>query len=197
VSWKCEANKFLKVDWEHGVEINSLLDDGICALDSWFESWPSIVTSGDRTFDKQLDVIRDVALRFAGLGNVHPNLKTVDMQLPYNYKGQLVPFWLVVWSECLQKRVMVNPPVQSACLFAYQHVDGRQLPAGHIIGVSSHQLHKSFDIGGGKAIGKVEAVVKAAFDSKTIPEFHGYLFEDKQNAIHTDWRLANAEPAIH
>ena len=196
MSWKSVFNQHLKV--ESQVDLNDLLDVGVVALDKWFEKLPSFVTSGDRTYAKQLEVIRDVAIRFAGLANVHPNLKIANMDLPYTFQGQLVPFWKVVWSECLQKRVMVNPPIESACLLPYTHVDGRQLPAGHIVGVSTHQLHQSFDIGGGTDLQARGLIVKLAFDSKTIPEFHGYLIEGGQNCVHTDWRrTTTAEPAVH
>lgn len=185
---KASENKWLKV--LENVVLTPTLEECICLLDPWFEkheleAW---VTSGVRTYDHQLKVIRERAIA-CGLGKEHPDLDHVDLNVPIMFDGKLIPTWQLIWSECLTRGQMVNPPTPTACLFPYTKPNGDKRAAGNVIPTSPHQRERAFDIGGGKSLDSVAIVVSEAFISKTISNMSGYLKEPAQNCMHVDVRI--------
>lgn len=185
---KASENKYLTV--RPGVVLTPTLEDTICLLDPWFENHnlKAIVTSGVRTYDEQLRIIKQRALA-CGLGAEHPDLAHADLNTPIMFDGKLIPMWQLVWSEALVRGQMVNPPTPTACLFPYTKPDGGKRAAGNIVPTSPHQRERAFDIGGGNSLDSVVVVVSEAFISKTIPTLAGYLKEPAQGCCHCDVRI--------
>jgi hypothetical protein len=140
-----------------------------------------------RTFDYQIEIIRQRAIA-CGLGKEHPGLDKLELTVPILFDGKLIPTWQLIWSECLVRGQMVNPPTPTACLFPYTKPNGAARPAGNVVPTSPHQQECAFDIGGGNSLDRVVAVVTEAWESKAIPKLRGYLKEPKQNCCHCDVR---------
>lgn len=184
---KASENKFLKV--EPHVVLAPTIEDTICLLDPWFERHELLawVTSAIRTYDHQLQIIRERAIA-CGLGAEHPDLAHADLNAPIMFDGKLVTMWQLVWSECLTRGQMVNPPTPTPCLFPYTKPDGGKRAAGNVVPTSAHQQGKAFDIGGGQSLDSVVLVVSEAFTSHTIQNIKGYLKEPVNNCCHVDVR---------
>lgn len=185
---KATENKYLKV--QASVVLTPTIEETICLLDPWYEKHDlkAFVTSGVRTYDEQLRIIKERAVA-CGLALEHPDLAHADLNVPIMFDGKLVPMWQLVWSECLTRGQMVNPPTPSACLFPYTKPDGGKRAAGNVVPTSPHQKERAFDIGGGQSLDSVVLVVSEAFASKSLPTLAGYLKEPAQNCCHVDVRV--------
>jgi hypothetical protein len=188
---KVSENKWLLLE-PHPPEpivMNDEIEEVACLLDPFFEKHQLIayLTNAIRTFEHQVRIIRQEALK-VGLAKEHAHLADCDMMALVTYGGNLIPFWTLVWSECLVRGAMVNPPVAMACLFPYTKPNGDKRPAGNLVPASAHQIGKAFDIGGGKSLDAVVVVVSEAFTSQEIPNLKGYLKEPVNHCCHCDVR---------
>ena len=175
--WKSSKNKFLVVQSQ--VVLTPAIDNVIALLDPVFEkeNLQAHVTSGLRTADKQLSLIKEKAI---ALG--------VDKEFPEIHDAAVTnqASWIKAWSRLLTKGFMINPPVSAECAFDYKKPTGEVRKAGHLIGISNHQRGHSFDIGG--EIEKIEALIKSVIaNEKEIP-IAGFLFEPVNHAVHVDAR---------
>lgn len=185
---KASENKYLTV--ANGVALNDANEEVICLLDPSFEKHElhAVVTSCIRTYDGQLAIIRREAIR-VGLTEEHSGLETIDLNTLVMFDSKMIPLWVEVWSECLARGAMVNPPTPTACLFPYTKPNGEKRHAGNVVPTSAHQQGKAFDIGGGRMLDAIVVVVSAAFISGTIPGLKGYLKEPVNNCCHCDVRI--------
>lgn len=184
---KASENKYLTV--LSGVVLNDANEEVICLLDPEFEKHDirASVTSCIRTYDQQLEIIRKEAIK-VGLMAEHPLLEHFDLNTVVEFNGKLIPVWQEIWSECLSRGVMVNPPTPTACLFPYTKPNGEKRHAGNVVPTSAHQQGKAFDIGGGNMLDAIVVVVSAAFTAQTISGIKGYLKEPTNNCCHVDVR---------
>jgi len=172
---KASENKYLKV--ASGVVLNELIEEVICLLDPWFEQFQrtAIVTSGVRTAEKQLQIIKEKALRHKLFGKEFLDPITLD-------DSDLI---CEVWSKVLEAGDIVNPPYMMMNKYPYKR-NGVTMNAGRKIGLSPHQKGTAFDIGGGDSLQARIIVVDAALADKSIEGLKGYLPEPVNNAVHVD-----------
>lgn len=178
-------NEFLTVN--RGVRMTSIIEPVIFALDAYFKAanLKAKVTSGERTSGDQLTIIRNYSASF-GVDKEFPEIKTCGVLDKIDFgDGKKIFTWQRAWSRLLNKGVIVNPPLDAACLFDYIR-DGVN-KKGQIIGKSPHYFGKAFDIGGGldhDPTNELEVIKKALADK--LPGLKGYLLERKQNCLHVD-----------
>ena len=182
---QASENKWLTV--AEDVVLNDAIEEVICLLDPFFEKHElkATVASGVRTYDQQLEIIRKEALK-VGLAAVHPDLATMDLNVPIEFGGKLLPAWQLLWSECLVRGAMVNPPTSTPCLFPYKKPDGSPRAAGNVVPTSAHQQGRAFDIGGGQSLDSVVVVVSEGLASHLIDGLKGYLKEPVNHCCHVD-----------
>jgi len=179
-------NKFLIV--APTVVLTPLIDGVITELDTWFEMYgrTARVTSGLRSAQQQLEIIR----HYAKINNVDkefPRVMTCSLLSKYMFNAMSVYEWQPALSRLLNMNVIIAPPFQMIALFDYVR-DGVN-KRGQIINPSPHFRGTAFDIGG--ATGKPDVsdeleVVKAAYESKEIANYKGYLIERQNNCVHSD-----------
>lgn len=169
-------NQFLKV--APGVKLNPTLEACIVKLESYFKkaNLQARVTSGIRTKDDQLRIIRTYAKRYKIQDT---NLETClpDDKLP---NGQYK--WQEGWSKLLAAGVIINPPLPAAPLYDYIR-NGKNLK-GKTIQPSPHFRGTAIDIGGGSngILDELSVLNKAWKDGV----FRNLLAERNNNAIHID-----------
>jgi hypothetical protein len=183
MTWLSDSNRFLTVN--AGVVLTDVIDPVIHALDTWFESNPAVVTSGLRTAEQQLSIIRHYAVRF-GLARDYPDMMKPDVEAAIDFQGRQVYAWQPVWSALLNRGVIINPPLRAEVLFDYWK-DGVN-KKGRIIPPSAHFNGTCFDIGGGPDhdVSNELAVINAVVDIAKPPGMVGFLVERKNNCIHID-----------
>lgn len=180
-----DNNKFLKI--RKGVILTPTIDAGIYTLDFWFEkeNLSCEVTSGLRTTEKQLQLIKEKAIKH----NIH-----VEFPLITGAQLNIPNTWIPAWSRLLTIGEMINPPIATKCLFDYKKSDGTLRKAGTLIPVSGHQLGEDFDIGGfNKELNQavsLDAIVKvlkvALLSAEVKGIIAGYLKEPVNGAVHVD-----------
>lgn len=159
------------------VLLNEIIEPVIVGLDKYFGSYKlkAYVTSGERTSEMQLDVIRQYCQRY-GVDKEYPEVMTCSV---------LSRKWETAWSKLLNIGVVINPPLPAKCLFDYYRNGVNK--KGQEIGHSPHYWGRAFDIGGGvdHDITNELNVVLKAIDNK-LPGLKGYLPERKNNCLHID-----------
>lgn len=165
-----------------GVELTDTIDPVIRALDEHFDGRHAYVTSGLRTKEHQLEIIKTYA-KLKGVAREFPAVLTATLDAKTFFDGHAVFAWQPAWSRLLERGVIINPPVAASPLFDYAR-GGKNLK-GAVIMPSPHIRGTAFDIGGGAdgiedereiialAVGKVAGLVRV-------------LPERENNAIHID-----------
>lgn len=176
-------NKFLTL--REGVQLTTLTDGVIYSLDPHFELFnvKAVVTSCYRSRKDQLELIRKKAIG-QQMNLQYPDIDTVDMETVVHVGAFDQPWWLILWSNLLADGVMVNPPEPAKAEFDYIHADGRHIPAGHEVGISTHQLGRAFDVAGAE-LHLIERVIQHA-KTVGIPQLKGYLLEPINGCVHVD-----------
>lgn len=176
-------NKFLKV--KEGVVLTPIIDRVITALDPYFEKCPSWVTSGLRTPEDQLRIIRN-ALKARGLSNEFKEAFDKGLTDKVTFKGKTVYAWQPGWSKLLNVGYIVNPPYTAEVLFDYYRPGSAENRKGKMIGPTPHKDGTAFDVGGGAdgIKGELACIEKAKADK--LAGLKGYLAEHGNNAVHCD-----------
>lgn len=177
MKWTAYNNKNLLVP--ESVVLNERLNSVLCAIDKYWPPAGEKVTSGVRTPEDSLRIIR-AYLKSKDLARIYPDamICKIDAKLP---NGQYV--WQMAWSHLLNKGVIINPPFPAACLMDY--VRGGVNKKGQVIWQSPHiprkdnPLKGAFDISGTDSL----TIVKRLVEDKMI---RGYLLERENNCIHID-----------
>lgn len=178
-------NEWLRV--KKGVRLTPDIEPVIAALDAYFKAANLVatVTSGERTSGDQLTIIRNYAATFK-VDVEFPEIKTCGVLDKIDFgDGKKIFTWQRAWSRLLNQNIIVNPPLDAACLFDYIR-DGKN-KKGQVIGKSPHYYGKAFDVGGGidhDPTNELEVIKKALADK--LPGLKGYLLERKQNCLHCD-----------
>lgn len=180
-----EDNKFLRVK-NKSVLLNEIIEPVIVYLDKYFEAanLKATVTSGERTSECQLDIIRQYAIRYK-VDEEYPDILDCSVLGKTIVDGVKYFAWQHAWSRLLNLGVIINPPLPAKCLFDYWR--GSVNKKGTIIGYSPHYWGKAFDIGGGldhDISNEIEVVQKALNDK--VQGLKGYLAERKNNCVHVD-----------
>ncbi len=174
------GNKWLIV--RPGVTLTDTIDPVIAALDPYFEGRHAYVTSGLRTKESQLEVIRQYA-KLKGVAKEFPTILTATVDAKAMFDGRSVFAWQTAWSRLLEKGVLVNPPVAASPLFDY--VRGGVNKKGAIIMPSPHIRGTAFDIGGGAdGIEDERAIIALAVGH--VPGLLRVTPERENDAIHID-----------
>jgi hypothetical protein len=185
-------NKFLLV--KKNVTLTGAIDLVIAALDGFFgrADLKSYVTSGLRSPEQQLDLIRF----YSHLHHVDEEfhlIKDCGLVSKSSWENGSVFQWQTAWSRLLNIGVIINPPLQAKALFDYMR-DGVN-KKGQLINQTPHTRGNCFDIGGAGGmrpdVTDELSIIKAAFDSGTIPPLSAYLVERKNNCIHCECTLAD------
>lgn len=167
------------------VDLNKLLDGVIYSLDPVFESLQlrGVVTSGVRTRQKQIEIIRQKALRH-NLDSIYLDIVTGDLEQEVMVGSGKQPYWQILWSQLLSIGEIVNPPQAARAEYDYVHPARGIIRAGHLVGVSPHQLGKAFDI----ARGDLSLIDHALTHARQIgiPNIKGWLIEPVNNCVHCD-----------
>lgn len=158
-------------------------------MDKFFEGDPSIITSGLRTPQDQINIIVEKAKRHKIEGEFYEF--SVNMNKPANfalfvdgYKESLY-WWSRTWSRLLNLGDIVNPPIPEEVLFDYVRPGSEENKKGTIIQISPHQRGIAFDIGGGQNLAeKVKRVLNAKESRECF--ISSFLEERVNNAIHVD-----------
>lgn len=178
-------NKFLKV--RDGVILTPVIESVIIALDKYFEEANTIawVTSGKRTADDQLRIIRNELIK-RKLDVKYPEAisKKVDEKIIKD--GQSVYGWQWGWSALLNARFIVNPPMPAICLMDY--ISGGVNKKGKLINASPHFNGTAFNVGGGAdgisgTVTNELAIIQKALNAK-LKGLKSILAERNNNAIH-------------
>ena len=128
------------------VTLTEIIDPVIAALDPFFEGRHAYVTSGLRTKDDQLAIIKTYAA-LKGVAKEFPSISTATLDGKTMFEGHAVFAWQPAWSRLLNRGVIINPPIAAAPLFDY--IRGGVNKKGVIIMPSPHMRGTAFDIGGG------------------------------------------------
>jgi hypothetical protein len=178
------TNKYLVV--QPKVRLTTTIIPVIEALEPYFESakLKAFVTSGERTSEDQLLIIRMYAKRYE-VDKEFPEILTCGVNETIQMGVQKIWTWQRAWSRLLNKNVIINPPRPAKCLFDYMRNGVNK--KGVEIGYSPHFYGRAFDIGGGvdHDISNELKIIERAYKDK-IPGFKGYLPERNNNAIHID-----------
>ena len=182
-----DNNKWLIVNV--GVRLTDTIMPVIIAMDKYFEEEGirAHVTSGERTSQDQLDIIRKYSKRYE-VDKEFPEILTcgVNDTIDFGEQNGKRFTWQRAWSRLLNIGVIINPPRPAKPLFDYFRNGVNK--KGIIINYSPHFFGKAFDIGGGvdHDIANELRVVEIVFKDKKIAGFKGYLPERKNNCVHID-----------
>lgn len=169
---KAYSNRYLIVP-PH-VVLNEDLDAVLYEIDCDFRENREKVTSGVRTSEDQLRIIRTY-LRSKGLDNTYPEAMTAEVLDRVEGSDHFV--WQKGWSALLNAGVIINPPVPAVVLMDY--VRGGVNKKGQIIGMSPHTRGKAFDLSGLDSLPIIQGL-------KLKGKIKGYLLERENNCLHVD-----------
>lgn len=172
-------NKWLVI--KPTVVLTPIIDEQLVLMDKEFEKAKLVAycTSGLRNEEAQLKTIRNY-LTSKGLAAKYPAAMTckVTDKLP---DGTYV--WQMAWSNLLNIKVIINPPIAAKCLMDYFNSKG-QNRKGAVINQTPHASGIAYNIGGsGNGVTDEAAVIQKAFAAK-IPGLLSFLVERENNAVH-------------
>lgn len=180
-------NKFLKL--KDGVILTPVIEPVIIALDPYFEkaNCPARVTSGLRTADDQLRIIRNELVK-RKLDAKYPDAISKGLNDKIVVLGQTVYAWQWGWSALLNVGFIVNPPISSICLMDY--ISGGVNRKGKLINTSPHIAGLAFNVGGGPdgisgTVTNELAVIQKALNDK-LKGLKSFLAERNNNAVHVN-----------
>jgi hypothetical protein len=143
-------------------------------IDCDFKEHPETVTSGVRTSEDQLRIIRQY-LKSKGLADNYPEAMTALVDDRTDDDEHFV--WQKAWSHLLSVGVIINPPLPAVALMDY--IRNGVNKKGQLIGMSPHTRGTAFDLKGIESLKIVQAL-------KLKGKIRGYLVERENNAIHVD-----------
>lgn len=174
-------NKFLKVN--SNVVLNPLIEKVVIALDSHFEKagLKAVVTSGVRTADDQLRIIRQFLVS-KQLGTKYQEALTGLVTDTTTLNGEVVYVWQMGWSALLNAGIIINPPLRAKLLMDYFNVH-KHNRKGDFFEQTAHASGVCVDIGGGAdGLNNEVAVIEEA--KKDIPEISSWVIERNNNCLH-------------
>lgn len=169
---KSYSNRYLKVP--PTVVLNEKIDALLYEIDCDFRDHPETVTSGVRTSEDQLRIIRKY-LRAKGLDDNYPEAMTCAVNDKTDDQSQFV--WQKGWSALLNAGVIINPPLPAVVLMDY--IRNGVNKKGQLIGMSPHTRGTAFDLSGTDSLKIVQAL-------KLKGKIRGYLLERENNCLHVD-----------
>jgi hypothetical protein len=169
---KAYSNKNLIVP--RSIVLNDALDKVLSDIDHYWDGRSEKVTSGIRTSDDQIRIIRTY-LKAKGLDKKYLDAMNCNVRDKYSDSNQFV--WQMGWSALLNVGVIINPPYTAEVLMDY-HRNGVN-KKGQIISPSPHTRGTAFDISG---LDSLDIVKKLLADGK----IKGYLVERENSCIHID-----------
>jgi hypothetical protein len=182
MNWKAYENKNLLVPDRDNFEfkgkkyrkviLNPKLDSALCAIDKYWPPESEVVTSGVRTPEDSLRIIRTY-LKKKDLARFYPEAMTCGI----NDKDEDLYVWQTAWSHLLSLKVIINPPLPAKCLMDYYR-NGKNRK-GQTIGQSPHTRGTAIDLSGIDS----EVIVKRLVEDGMI---RSYLVERENNCIHID-----------
>lgn len=173
-----------------GVVLTEMIDRAISALDEWFDGTLAYVTSGLRTKEDQLVIIRRYAQQ-TGVHREFPAILTASVDARLMYKDKSMYAWRPAWSRLLERGIIINPPIAAAPLFDYWK-GGKNLK-GVTIMPSPHFRGTAFDIGGGAdGVDEEAAILSEAI--KEVKLIRSFLVERQNNCLHVDCVTKLEEP---
>lgn len=183
MSQSARNNKYLKVN--PSVVLTPIIEPVIIELNNHFEleGVTSVVTSGLRTAEDQLRIIRDY-LKQKQLNVKYPEAMSGAAEEKFVWENQEVYKWQPGWSALLNAGIIINPPVRAICLMNYINAQGINRK-GQYINPSPHFNGTAFDIGGGQngLNDELAVVLKAKGKIKGLV---GYVIERNNNCLHID-----------
>jgi hypothetical protein len=171
MKWEAYNNKNLLVP--DNIILNERLNSTLVAIDKYWPPAAEKVTSGVRTPEDSLRIIRNY-LKSKGLALKYPEAMTCEMDAK-NPDGTYV--WQKAWSNLLNIGVIINPPLEAECLMDY--IRNGKNKIGQTIRQSPHVRGTSIDLSGIDS----HTIVKRLVEDKMI---RGYLLERENNCIHID-----------
>ena len=192
-------NKFLIPSTINPPIITPLIERGAVGLEEYFakHNIHAFITSGGRTEEHQLDIIR-MYCKQKGVDVEFPAILTCTVDELIQFGDEPIPAWLPALNRLLQKGIMINPPRPVNTLWDYLRSDSTARPAGTHLDRSEHQKAllpgtkiAALDIGeGNHSLAEIELPVKEALAEKKIIELVGCRFEAANRAVHCDLREA-------
>jgi hypothetical protein len=184
-----QENRFLKLNPE--VILTPVIEPVIVACDPFFEALPRHVTSGLRTPDSQLEVVRHYAqelqVEFPELTNTG-----VHSVVQINMDGVIRSLygWQRSWSMILNKGDLVAPPLDAEALFDY--ISNAANKKGRSIPCSPHIKGLAFDIGCRGTTPEVVSAIMFKALAANVPGLHSVQVEHNQGCVHVNCRVAEA-----
>ena len=168
--------KYLQI--KEGVVLTSSINKTIGLLEPYFTKaeYPAIVTSGYRSPEHQLEIIKEYSIEY-GLSKKFPEILTCRVE----DKADSLYAWQKAWSGLLNIGIIINPPISAKCLFDY--IKNGHNKKGWLFPASPHTKGTDFDISGGKDINKIESIIKEAYISHKA-NIKYYVVELKNNCLH-------------
>jgi hypothetical protein len=171
MKWTAYANKNLIVP--ETIVLNERLNSTLCAIDKYWPPNGERVTSGVRTPEDSLRIIRTY-LKKKDLARIYPEAMTCEMD---DLNPDKTYVWQKAWSHLLNLGVIINPPKPAVCLMDYYRNGVNK--KGQIIQQSPHTRGTAIDLSGTDS----EVIVKRLVEDNMI---RGYLVERENNCIHCD-----------
>ena len=171
------------------VVLTSAIDIVIAKMDQYFKKVgiTRYVVSGYRGPDHQLQLIINYAKQY----NIPVDF-THDDYTKKESDGNYV--WQDTWSKLLSLNfpkpgILINPPIESRCLYDYLNPNKGVVHAGTTISASMHQIGFAFDISGKneKGIADLDSVIRVYQLAKTINPYLGIpsvTIERAQDCLH-------------
>jgi hypothetical protein len=169
---KAYSNKNLIVP--KTIVLNEALDKVLSEIDPYWEGRTEKVTSGVRTPEDQIRIIRTY-LKAKGLHQKYPEAMTCDTRHKWSDEDEFV--WQKAWSALLNVGVIINPPYPAIVLMDY--IRNGVNKKGQRIGQSPHTRGTAFDLSG---LDSLDIIKKLLVEKK----IKSYLVERENNCIHID-----------
>jgi hypothetical protein len=183
-----------------GVILTDSIRPGIAQLDAAYKdrNISGLVSSGLRTPERQVDVIRGLA-KDAGLEFDY--LDSMNLNSTTSYSGAVVFQWQIVWSKLMSLMFDVNPPI-AATLLMDRFIGGVN-KRGKVYPPTEHSFGISFDIegeyGGQQLLDIYTNAFLDAVKENEVPAIISYTKEVKNNCLHLNCKnvdLATNESSI-
>lgn len=153
-------------------------------IDPFFDGELSIITSGLRTPQEQVELIIS-KMQKHGIYADFPEVdlhRGSDVGSSLEIEDSLLFWWQRGWSKLLQIGEIINPPIACMCLYDYFRPNKENMK-GKVIQESPHSHGIAFDIGGGDNLTEKAKRVLKAYQSG--------------NCFITDWRIEGINNCAH
>lgn len=169
--------------WKDGVKKTPAIVRTAELLYPHFEDEPSIITSGLRTREEQLELIIQKLIQH-GKDKEFPEFvvgQPIDKPVHLDDINRDLFWWARGWSRLLNIGEIINPPIPTEVMFDY--IVAGHNKKGEIIQISNHMRGLALDIGGGDNLLQKSKCINEAIKAG--------------NCFITNWRIEGVNNCVH